>query len=190
MIAASVGVGKGSDAHSAGRSACKQALNEMPGKKADALIVFGSTKFNQTKLIEGVASAAPETLLVGCSTSGEISSEGFATEQSVVVMALASDKLKFSAGRGGGVSANPAGAGVECGKVLRQGVMPASASSALVFLDIVSGDGDAAVQGLRNELGHNYPIWGGAAGDDLAFRRTFQYFDGKAETGAIVGLGL
>lgn len=188
MIAAGVGVGKGDDAFAAGQSAVEQAIAELPKKKADILLVFGSSKFDQAKLLRGVTKAASGVPFVGCSTAGELSSEGFFTEESVVVMALASEKLAFSLGLGKGIAADPLKAGLECVKTLRHA--SPTTNSGLLFLDVVSGEGDTAVRSLRNELGHNYPIWGGAGGDDLAFQKTFQYMNGVVLSDAIVGLGI
>ncbi|MDO8520750.1 MAG: FIST N-terminal domain-containing protein [bacterium] len=189
MIAASVGVGKGNDAFRAGKGACMQALDGMPEKKADALIVFGSIFFDQDKLIEGVLAVAPDILTVGCSTSGELSSEGFVTEKSVVVLALSSDQIKFNAGLGNHILWNPGQAGLDCATTLRGGAS-GSENSTIVFFDIVAGSGDKTLAGLREGLGATLPVWGGASGDDLLFFETYQYFGGKAYTGSIVGLGL
>lgn len=199
MIAASVGVGKGNDAFLAGKEACEQALAGMPARvgteaggperKADALLVFGSIFFDQDKLVAGVASAAQGIPMIGCSTAGEISSEAFVSEKSVVIMALASDKLKFSAGLGNHILWNPGQAGADCAAMFRDNFREREQSS-LLLLDVVTGSGDATLSGVRNELGENFPVFGGAAGDDLLFFETYQYFKDKAYSGSIVGLGL
>ena len=86
MIVASVGVGKDTDAFKAGAEAGAQALSGLPNKRASILFVFGSVTYDQDKLIEGVTSNAPDVFIFGCSTAGEISSEGFSSEKSVVVV--------------------------------------------------------------------------------------------------------
>ena len=95
MIVSSVGVGTDADAHKAGAEACTQALSGLPENKASVLFVFGSVSYDQDNLIAGVSSVAPGTLIFGCSTAGEISSEGFSSERSVVILSIFSDQVKF-----------------------------------------------------------------------------------------------
>ncbi len=189
MITASVGVGTGPDAYKAGAEACIGALSGLPDKKANILFVFGSVAFDQDKLIEGICETSPESLLVGCSTSGEISSEGFSTEGSVVVLGIASDQIKFWGGVGNHILWNAKQAGEECANVLEYD-SHGYITSALLFLDIISGNGDLTLSGALDRLGHDFPVFGGAAGDDLLFFQTFQYLQNKVYSGSVVGVGI
>ncbi len=190
MIVASVGVGMGPDSHKAGAEACAEALSGLPSlDNPPALIVFGSTSFDQDKLIEGVAEVAPHALIIGCSTAGEISSEGFSAEDSVVVMAISSDQVNFWGGIGHHILWNPRKAGEECANAI-QYESHGYATSCLTFFDILSGNGDATLGGVLNKLGGQFAVYGGAAADDLRFFETFQYLQGKAYKGSIVGMGL
>lgn len=190
MIAASVGVGTGTDAYRAGAEACYQAIGGLPsGVSANAIIVFASTSFDQDKLIEGVSDTAPAAVIVGCSTAGEISSEGFSTEKSVVVMALSSDQMRFWSGIGNHILWNAHQAGEDFANNLQydsRGYI----TSCLAFFDILSGNGDAALLGIQGKLGEKFPLFGGAASDDLLFFETYQYLQNKAYRGSIVGIGL
>ena len=189
MISASVGVGTGPDAYTAGEEACRHALGEMPKERAHALFVFGSVALDQDKLIEGVSSLSGDALLIGCSSAGEISSEGFSAEKSVVVMAIASDQVQFCGAVGHHILWNPRRAGEECASGL-QYASHGYTHSALAFLDIISGNGDLTLSGFLNRLGGNVPVFGGAAGDDMLFFQTFQYLKDKTYSGSIVGMGL
>jgi hypothetical protein len=60
----------------------------------------------------------------------------------------------------------------------------------LIFLDILSGNGDNTLLGLQNKLGNQFPVYGGAAGDNLLFYETFQYIGRHASKGTVAGLGL
>lgn len=189
MIATSVGIGTGSSAYKAATEACMQALLSLPNHKADVLIVFGSVTLDQDKLIEAISSTSPDSLIVGCSTAGELSSEGFATEKSVIVLGITSDQMKFWGGVGHHILWNPHRAGEDCVAEMEydsRGYI----SSALMFLDVISGNGDQALLGATERLGKGFPVWGGAAADDLLFFETYQYYKDKAYSGSIVGLGL
>lgn len=189
MIAASVGVGTGNDAYKAGAEACAQALSGIPGGKASALIVFGSISFDQDKLIEGIAATAPGGLIIGCSTAGEISSEGFSNEKTVVVMAIDSDQMQFWGGVGNHILWNPRQAGEECANQMQYS-SHGYITSCVTFLDILSGNGDQTLGGVLNRLGAKFPIYGGVASDDMLFYETFQYLGDKVYKNSIVGMGL
>ncbi len=190
MISASVGVGTDKDPYKAGSEACAQAVSGIAaGSRVHALIVFGSTAFDQDKLLAGVRETAPDALLIGCSTAGEISSEGRSTEKSVVVMALSSDQMRFWGGIGNHILWNPHQAGEECANALQYDSR-GYVSSALMFLDVLSGSADATLGGVFKKLGDEFPVYGGAAADDMIFFETYQYLQNKVFKGSIVGMGL
>lgn len=189
MISASVGIGTGSSAYRAATEACTQALYGLPQHKAELLIVFGSVTLDQDKLIEAISKTSPDSLVVGCSTAGELSSEGFATEKSVVVLAITSDQVKFWGGIGNHILWNAHRAGEDCMEQIEY-ESHGYVRSAFVFLDVISGNGDQALLGAAERLGKGFPLWGGAAADDLLFFETYQYYKDKAYSGSIVGLGL
>lgn len=188
MISASVGVGTDLDAYKAGVEACSQALQGLPQNKADVLFVFAAISFDQDKLIEGISATVGESLIIGCSTAGEISSEGYSAEKSVVVMAICSDTMKFYGAVGNHILWNPKQAGEECANALEYG-SHGYVTSALLFLDILSGNGDLTLAGAFGLLGKNFPLFGCAAADDLFFHETYQYLNNKAYSGSVVGVG-
>lgn len=189
MIATSVGIGIGSNVDKAATEACTQALLSLPNNKAEVLIVFGSVTLDQDKLVEVISKTSPDSLIVGCSTAGELSSEGFSTEKSVVILAITSDQMKFWGGVGHHILWNPYLAGESCMEQIEyesRGYI----SSALAFLDVISGNSDQALLGATDRLGSGFPLWCGASADDLLFFETYQYYKDKAYSGSIVGLGL
>lgn len=189
MIAASIGIGKSFDAKNAGKEACLQALSSLPGNSADIFFVFGSISFDQDKLIEGIREVAGKSIVVGCSTAGEISSEAFSAEKSVVILGIVSDQMKFWEGIGHHILWSPRQAGEDCANLIEYN-SHGYVSSALLFLDILSGNGDLTLEGAVDRFGPNFPIFGGAAADDLLFYETYQYLNGKVYSGSIVGVGL
>ena len=61
---------------------------------------------------------------------------------------------------------------------------------AFVFSDALAGHGTEMVRGILEVMGGTFPIAGGAAGDDMAFKETNQYFDGEVLRDAVVGFGI
>ncbi|MEI8062128.1 MAG: FIST N-terminal domain-containing protein [bacterium] len=189
-LTSSVGVGYSDDSFSAGASACTDAIGRLgDGLKADALIVFSSSKYNQEQMLRGVRSVSGESLLVGSSTAGEISTEGPVGRSSVVVMALSSPDVKFFAAVGDPVSKGPHNAG----KSVAEAVQKQAGGALKTFImlpDVLNGNGAETVRGVLQALGDHFPVVGGASGDDFQFKKTYQYLNDKVYTDSVVGLGI
>lgn len=189
-LTSSVGVGYGEDSFSAGASACQDAVVKFSGEaKPNAFIVFASSKYNQEEMLRGVRSISGQTLLVGSSTAGEISTEGPVGRSSVVVMALASPDIKFYAGVGDPVSKGPHNAGKSVADNVKQQA-GGDLKTFIMLPDVLNGNGAETVRGVLESLGSHFPVVGGASGDDFQFKKTFQYLNDKVYTDSVVGLGL
>ena len=188
-LRAGVGVDSGENSYTVGVNACQAAIEELGDKEPDLLFVFASVKYDQEEMLKGVQSVAPKALLVGSSTSGEIATQGPLQEHSVVVMALKSPKVKFYSGVGENIAASPKMAGkVAADKVKEQA--GGNLKAFVMIPDVLVGNGAETVRGVLSSLGEHFPVVGGASGDDFAFKKTYQYMNGKIYSGAVVGLGL
>lgn len=189
-IIAGVGLGEGDDSYGAGANACQDALGKLGGNEASVILAFSSIKYDQARVLEGIRSVAPNSILVGASTAGEITTEGPMARHSVVVMAIFAPATKFYAGVGENIAANPRSAGrVAAEEVLKQ--VPDRKLDAFIMLpDVLVGNGADIVRGILDVLGEHFPVVGGAAGDDFQFKQTYQYLNGKVYSGAVVGLGM
>ncbi|KKR46001.1 MAG: hypothetical protein A3G47_00115 [Candidatus Zambryskibacteria bacterium RIFCSPLOWO2_12_FULL_39_45] len=188
-INASVGVGQGDDSYTVGANACQDAIDQLSEKNPDLLIVFSSVKYDQEKMLQGVRSVAPEAMLVGSSTSGEITTQGPLKDNSVVVMAIKSPEIKYFTGVGENIKVNPRAAGKEAADKVKAEAGPAL-KAFLMIPDVLAGNGADIVRGVLDSLGTHFPVVGGASGDDFAFKKTYQYLNDKVYSGAVVGLGL
>ena len=186
MIKAGVGRSNNPDAIKAGAEAAKEALGEAGGK-ANLIFVFSTVAYDQEKMLEGVRSVSKEIPLVGCSTSGEIATEGPVSKH-VAVMALNSDTIKFTIGLGKGVGVDSHKAGAMVAKDV-QGKTEETLSLFMMLPDGLTGNGAAIVRGVQEVLGKNFPIMGGSAGDDFAFKKTYEYYQDQVLTDAVVGVG-
>jgi len=187
MIKAGVGRSNNPDATKAGAEACKEALSQA-GNKADLIIVFSTVAYDQEKMLKGVRSVSKEIPLVGCSDSGEITTEGPVSKH-VAVMVISADKIKFAIGVEKGVGADSHKAGAQVAKDVKKNAEE-DISLFVMLPEGLLGNGSAIVRGCQEVLGKNFPIMGGSAGDDFAFKKTYQYYNGEVLTDAVVGVGL
>lgn len=185
MITVSIGIGKNDDAKRAGADAATQALATLPDKRADCALVFGSAILNQDALVKGIKDVLGDTPMVGCSSAWEISSEGLASEESVIVIAINSDQIRFSTGFGTHMQWNARQSGKECAQTIDP-----VAKNILLFANMLSGGAENALAGVREKIDHELMLVAGGAADNLRFFETSQYFRSDAYSDAIVGLGL
>lgn len=188
MISVSIGMGKNDDARRAGADAITQALATLPDKHAQCVVVFGSSLIDQDALVAGIKDAAPGIQIAGCSTAGEISSEGLASEGGVVVVAFNSDQLHIGTGFGTHMQWNPRRSGMDLADTMHD-AMEGNLSAAIFFASVLSGGMEDALMGLRQQVGVSITCIAGGAADNFAFYETSQYYNDRAFGDAITGVG-
>lgn len=182
-----VGMSKKKDSGTAGSEAVKEALDKASIKSADFLFVFAAPKFDQQAMLDGIT-AVSDAPMIGGSTAGEISTYGY-TQNSVVVMAIASKDITFSSGLGESIGKSEIKAGEQVAKMaLERGKNSKEKKSFVMVPDGLAGDGTPIIKGVQNVLGEDFEIVGGALGDEDKFEKTHQYFNGKVYEGCVPGV--
>lgn len=180
-----VGHSARTDAHEAGLEAATAAVL---GDDPALLVVFAWDGHDLGALLAGIRERAGDVPLIGCTTSGEIST-ATAGDQSVVVTAFG----------GPGFVAVTAGAQVEgddlrrtTARVAQATELPATRPHEILLLlsDGLAGDQSQVVRGAYEVVGASVPLVGGCAGDGLKMTQTFQLVDDRVLSGAVVGARL
>jgi hypothetical protein len=187
MIKAGVGSSNNPAAVKAGAEACKEALSEA-GNKADLILVFSTVAYDQEKMLKGVRSVSKEVPLVGCSDSGEITTGGPVSKH-VAVMALNSDTIDFTIGVGTGAGKDSQKAGAMAAREIKEKA-EGKIDLIMALTEGLPENGAAIARGFQEVFGKNFPIIGGAAGDDFLFQKTYQYCNDQILNGAVIGVGL
>ena len=152
------------------------------------VVYFGSTKYEHQDLAAAMQDAFPAALTIGCSTAGEIVS-GRMLKQSVVALGLDGEEIEDAAV----AVVETLSAGPRVAEAFQQ--FETHFQTPMQSLDLARFVGVVLVDGLcRSEeqlmdaLGNLTDVIfvGGAAGDDLLFRRTFVSACGKAFPDAAV----
>lgn len=158
------------------------------GAAADAVVVFASDDHDYSQLLRALAEGAGTEILVGSSSAGEFthSSQG---EGYVSALALRSEQIQFSLGVGRHIveDAHAAARQVVAGFRGMEGrALPYRA--ALVMTDALAGHSDALVEEMTIATGGNYRFFGGGAGDDGRFQKTYVFAGTEAISDAVVAL--
>lgn len=150
------------------------------------VLVFGSVEaMREPTLADTLGRAFPEARRVGCSTAGEISSDGV-SDGGIVITAIRFDRPDFRV-----ACTDLAGmeSSRDAGRRLAERLRGAGLRSVLVLGQGVQINGSALIDGITETLGANVTLTGGLAGDGGAFKQTFTLCNDAVSDRQIVGIG-
>ncbi|MGZ5089760.1 MAG: FIST signal transduction protein [Burkholderiales bacterium] len=176
------------DSTQAGAELGRTIREGLNGGSADAVVVFASAQHDYQRLLSALVETSGTEVVVGSSSAGEFtnSSRG---EGYVSALGLRSESMQFAVGIGRNLTANPTAAArqvVETFSGLAGRPMPYR--SALVMTDALAGHTDALVEEMTIATGGNYRFFGGGAGDDGRFQKTYVFAGTQAMSDAVVAL--
>jgi len=157
------------------------------------VLVFCSPQYDLAVLGEALADVFGETLVIGCTTAGEITPAGYMTGSITGVSFPGSDftavaeriddlesfEIAHAQALVRGLTAKRDAASPD------RGDDTSSSSFALLLIDGLSIREEPVVSSLYSALG-DIPLFGGSAGDDLKFEQTWVLHDGRFHTDAAV----
>jgi len=160
------------------------ALTTLLGVAPQLLLVFGSATWLGA-VAAPLASQFPAAIRLGCTTAGEISSQGV-SDSSCVITAVQFDSTQLRAVSTPLASMQDSQA---AGRALAAQLPREGLRAMLVLGQGVNINGSAMIAGLTQALGPDILITGGLAGDNAAFRQTFVLTDGGVASDQLAGLG-
>ena len=179
------GVGFCEGARGAGASAADDALVHDDPK---LLIVFCSRAHSLRPLLRQIRERAGDVPLIGCTTAGQIATDG-PSDGGVVVAALGGEGFAVRTTVAAEASRNLREAGAYVARILPDRAdLPHRV--VLLLSDGLAGDQQEIVRGAHGVLGAAVPLVGGCAGDDLQMSRTFQFYDDRVLTDSVVAAGI
>jgi len=191
---AGVGVSRNKkDSYRGGQEAAQAALKELGGEKPNYVLLFTTDEFDQEKTLAGVRSITGNAELAGCSTGGVITKEGL-SQDSLAVALLKSDEITFISAVGDKISLDAKAAGRKMAeqmleKVKEKGQESSFGRETVMMLPngFSQGNISEVVRGAYEILGATYRFSGGGSGDNLKFKKTFQFLNDKIYNDAVVG---
>jgi len=168
-----------------GAQATREALAH---ELAQLLIVFCSEALDLRALLREVRGVAGDVPLIGCTTAGEIATNG-PRDASVVVCALGGEGFAVDTALATDASSDLRAAGARAARcVPSRDDLPHRIL--LLLSDGLAGDQREILRGAYGVLGSGVPLVGGCAGDDLHMTRTHQLFDDLLVTDSVLGAGI
>lgn len=162
----------------------------LGGKTPGAGLLFAGIDHDHQALLDGVEARYPGVQLIGCTTHGELSSEGFA-EDSVALMLFHSERVQFRAGIGERTRTDQAAARRAASMALDG--LDAPVRLCIALPEGIGGvDADAPctipiglLDALGAALGPDVLVCGGLAADQMRFEQTVQFCNGQVYSDAI-----
>lgn len=188
-IQAGTGMSQLNDSVEAGREAARRAVAELSGKSPSLVLVFTSPKYDLPSLLSGIRSVTGDAQLVGATGSGEIvRGQYLGFGGGVGVLALTSGPYRFGVASASHVKGELDQAGQQLARESRNKAGPSPHAAIALFADALLGDLQQLVQGVYRVTGPKVAIFGGAAGDEQKFIKTFVFHDDKVIEEGVVAL--
>jgi len=141
---------------------CRETLGEL---QAHAGMLFTGIDHDFALILNKINEAYPGIELIGCTTWGEISSVHGVADDSIVLTLFHSDEIEFKAGVADDLCI----------------ITPAAAVEDSEGFKVVNMD--EVVDGLKQDLGETFPIFGGVA-VNVKSQNTYQFYSNKVYTDA------
>jgi hypothetical protein len=174
------------DGKDAGRELGLNIIEKLGDKIPNVVIVFASSVYDYTSLLESLKETCKPEIIVGSSSAGEFTSNDFATD-SACAIALYSTELKFTVGLAQGIKSDRVSVVEQLNSSLTHvDDYQYQYYSAMLFADALSGYTDEIIELLTEKTIGKYQFFGGGAGDNANFQRTHVFCDTEAFTDSAV----
>ncbi len=171
----------------AGLSLGRQIRDRLPSAP-DAIIVFAAPGNDFQAMLSALAESTDTTTIVGCSSAGEFTNDESGVGFTNATAIHASD-MRFTASVGTGLTTDYARAAHDLAARFRASRHPELPHrAALVLVDALAGHAEEFISALTVETAGSYRFFGGGAGDDARFQKTFVFCGTQVYQNAAVAL--
>lgn len=162
------------DGHSVADEILEICQDKLSGRNPKAGILFASIDTEAEILLDRIFEVWPDIELVGTSTDGELSPDGFA-EDSVTLMLLGGDGVEFTAGLGRNLSQDVEAA---CAAAVNEAMGKTNKPPCLCIAtpESLTANARQVVDILNENLGPDIPLFGATSGDQWRFEGTRQFY--------------
>lgn len=173
----------------AAKEAVQQAKLGLHKDKIDLAVVFASIDLCSVNLLKTIASHIEGVPIIGCSGAAVISNHGILKRGVVIMLVSLKKDIYFNTACIKDVMAKtPAGAGIELGDKLLYGFHEVRRDLSLIFSDGLIDEGSNIIFGLEERFGRSFPLIGAAAADNLAFKKTYVFYNQELLNNAACGI--
>lgn len=163
MIKVGLGQTEGIHTRKVVQSVISKCEKQLQGYHPQAGIVFAGTSFDHGVMLAEINRVFPQIELIGCTTSGELSSNYGFSDESIILMLFYSDDIEIKAGVGR-VLSESSGTAIKSAVNHAKRKLSKTPSICLTFPDGQDKSFEPIMKLLNRELGDQCAVFGGAAG--------------------------
>jgi hypothetical protein len=168
------------DSATAGREAVLRALGDRPVGANDLVLLFPSVSYDLNALHRAALDAAGPAPVVGATTVGAFTSAAQVARGCVAIVLRGEERMRFGVAHLERGSDDCVALGRAAAELALERVGEEREHSVLLMLcDVLTPDQRALARGAYEVTSALVPLVGGAAGDDLHFRETFTFGEGR-----------
>jgi len=153
----------------------EQCRMELGERIPQAGVVYNAIHMDHQKVLDTIMDAFPNLELIGCTTDGEISSILGCVEDSITLILFYSDSIEIRAGMGKNLSDNANQTAMDAIGQAEES-MSKTPAFCITLAESVTVGGVSVINALKNNLGHEFPIFGGLAADQWSMKKTYQFY--------------
>ena len=168
-----------------GQSRLPTELAALDSETSLLLLFGGSRVIDRPALIEEIVDACPRSLVMGCSTAGEIHGSEI-SDDSLVIAAVRFDKTRLLTAH---AAVHTPKDSYAAGRAIADNLHQPALRGLLVLSDGLNVNGSELVKGLNDTLGGHVVVTGGLAGDGTDFKRTWVIKDRAPQSGYVTAIG-
>lgn len=153
--------------------ACQETLAD---KIPQACMLFSAIDYEYNVILKKIKEKFPDIQIIGCSSSGELSTKLGYTEGSLLMIAFYSDTISMATAVARDISKDIA-TSVEVALQEAKTKLDGDPALCFIFPDIFTIGTVSLVEELKKKLGDSFPIFGGGASDPWKFDQTREFYD-------------
>lgn len=151
------------------------------------MLVFGGASFlENTGPLDELVKAFPSSVVVGCSSAGEIHGPHISDDSLSVAVA----QFERATLRRANTEVAKGASSVPAGEALGKELAAPDLRAVFVLSDGIAVNGTDLLKGIHRAVAPSVAVTGGLAGDGSRFQQTWVLVDGKPVSGAVVAVGL
>lgn len=180
-----IGISAQKDTLKAVKEALRLAKENLTAAKANLAIVFSTIEFANPDIQREIGLALEPAQVLGLSSFAIITNQGILNKGIAIMLLGVSGDVYLNTAFIKNISAKSASvAGEELADKLLYGFKNIRRTVSMVFSDGLILDAYALINGLQEKLGRSFPLVGACASDNLAFNKTYIYYNGQAYSDA------
>ena len=177
-IQVGIGLSTEKDPVLAAKEAIRKAKSSFPTDKISLAIVFATIDLSTPTLLKTIGSYLNDTPIIGCSAAAVIYGTTISKEGVVVLLLSFPQGTHFNTSCVKEIKSKASlGAGEELGEKLLYAFQGVRRDINILLSGAFLEDNSSLILGLQERLGKSFPLVGGCASDNFAFKKTYVYFD-------------